>query len=99
MRVSTTWLSNSTVSTIGPLSSMVMTTSAPSAAEAALGATVPPADRNASALESVRFQAVTGNPDLSKLVAMGPPIRPVPRKAIRGVLMSTAPDVGLPRAE
>ncbi len=76
---------NITVSTTGPLASMVMTVSASLAAAAGEGATFAPAAASAWALAPSRFQTVTLRLPASRFLAMGAPIRPMPRKAIFGV--------------
>ena len=65
---------------------MVIATSAPLTASAALAATFAPNAVSASALSRLLFQTVTGNPAASSRRAMGAPISPVPSKAILVVL-------------
>src|SRR5690554_3244325 len=65
---------------------MVITTSAPATASAGLPEIVA-SPAKGSHLLAVRFHRVMGYPAVSKLRVIGAPIRPMPRKAIRGRLL------------
>jgi hypothetical protein len=75
--------------TAAPSASMVISTSAPSAAAAGWGAWHAPWATSASALAGVRFHTRTAYPARSRLRAMGAPIVPVPRTA--SVVIARAP--------
>ncbi len=66
---------------VSAVSNIRITKSAPSTAFDALSAMAAPNSRSGASLISLRFQAVTGCPAKSSLLAMGAPINPVPRNA------------------
>ena len=72
-------------SVAGPSASMVMTTAASQTACAGLQATTAPSASRASARLTVRFQTRRSKPARARLAAIGPPIRPVPRRATTGL--------------
>jgi len=73
---------NSTPATAPASVSIVITTAAPRAARAGVGAALAPAVTSAAARSGVRSQTCTWWPAASSRPAIGAPMRPSPRHAI-----------------
>src|SRR3954468_9076041 len=85
------WSPNSTASTSGVSGTIEMAAAAPAAASAGVAAARPPcSDANRSALAESRVQTLSSRPAPARFAAIGQPMIPRPRKAMRsGLSMST----------